>query len=54
MQMSAAVPKLLENDFLILESRLESCMEQHVEEKYICVWLHSDIIIMHRKPLKKE
>lgn len=35
-QVFAAVPKHLENGFLILESQL-AAMEQHVKEKCICV-----------------
>lgn len=52
--MPVAVLKLLENGFLILESQIESCMEQRVKEKYVCVCLHSDIIIRHRRPLRNN
>lgn len=46
MSMSAEVLKLLGNGFLALEN--ECPEELCVKEKCVCVWLHLEIIIIHK------
>lgn len=52
--MSSAVLKLLGNGFVAVE--YECPEELHVKEKRVCVcvWLHLEIIIMQRRPLKNK